>query len=521
MWENINVFKWLFMATYIAILLLVALYGMHRYILVYLYIKHRNNVYKPKAKFEQLPRVTIQLPMFNENMVAERIIRATCAIDYPADRLEIQVLDDSTDESADIARLECERQAEKGVPIRYMHRNNREGFKAGALQEGMKTATGDFIAIFDADFVPPADMLRNVVDFFTDEKVGMVQMRWDHLNRDASLLTKSQAIFLDGHFVIEHTARNRSGRFMHFNGTAGVWRRETITDAGGWQHDTLTEDLDLSYRAQLKGWQFVYCPQYAAPAELPPEMIAFKQQAHRWTKGSAQTGLKLLPGILRSNLPRTIKSEAFFHLTNTVVYPLMVLLTMLMYPAFIYSDGPWKNIAWGKVLFSVSLFVAATCSASTFFVYAQSELFGRGAIWRCIIHLPVLMALGVGVCINNTKAFLEAFWSHFKKKQSEFVRTPKYGVTGKHGKSFKPTNVFTFKRLTIPIIEICFGIYMLCFIFISVKYNYAIISLPFLMIFAGGYLYVGFSSLQVLWQMHQQQRAAILAAEVAADPEVA
>lgn len=509
MWENLNVPKTIFMAVYIAILVAVALYGFHRYVLVFLYVKHRNRAIQPKGRFDEarLPRITVQLPMFNERHVAERVIRATCAIDYPREKLEIQVLDDSTDESAEIARAEVERWAARGAPIRYLHRSNREGFKAGALQEGMKSATGELIAIFDADFVPPPDILRNVVDFFTDDKVGMVQVRWDHLNRDASMLTACQAIFLDGHFVIEHTARNRSGRFMHFNGTAGVWRRSTIDDAGGWQHDTLTEDLDLSYRAQLKGWQFVYLPQFCAPAELPPEMIAFKQQAHRWTKGSAQTGLKLLPGILRSkHLPRAIKTEAFFHLTNTVVYPLMVLLTMLMYPAFIYSDGPWKHIEWGKVLFSISLFILATCSASTFFVYAQRELFGRGAIGRSLLYLPVLMALGVGVCLNNTRAFIEALWTHFRKKQSEFVRTPKYGVTGRHGKTFRPTNVFTFKRLTMPIIEIAFGIYMCCFVFISVYYEYAVISLPFLMIFAGGYLYVGFSSLAVLWQMHQQQQ---------------
>src|SRR5205823_12932688 len=246
----------------------------------------------------------------------------------------IQVLDDSTDHSADIARHACQQWVAKGYPVKYIHRTNREGYKAGALEAGMKIATGKFIAIFDADFVPPRDILKNVVHYFTDKQVGMVQVRWDHLNRDASILTKSQAIFLDGHFVIEHTARNRSGRFMHFNGTAGVWRRSTIEDAGGWQHDTLTEDLDLSYRAQIKGWKFVYLPQFCAPAELPPEMIGFKQQAHRWTKGSMQTAIKLLPRILHSKLPLRIKSEAFFHLTNTIVYPLMVILTVLMYPIF-------------------------------------------------------------------------------------------------------------------------------------------------------------------------------------------
>jgi cellulose synthase/poly-beta-1,6-N-acetylglucosamine synthase-like glycosyltransferase len=348
----------------------------------------------------------------------------------------------------------------------------------------------------------------------------MVQVRWDHLNRDASLLTKSQAIFLDGHFVIEHTARNRSGRFMHFNGTAGVWRRSTIADAGGWQHDTLTEDLDLSYRAQVKGWQFVYLPQYAAPAELPPEMIAFKQQAHRWTKGSFQTCLKLLPGILRSkHLSRRIKSEAFFHLTNTVVYPLMILLTLAMYPAFIYAEGPLKRIALNNYLFTGTLFVLATCSASTFFVFAQRELFGGASGWKTLMHLPMLMALGVGISVNNTKAVIEAIISHVKRKPSEFVRTPKYGVTGNARNTWQPQSVFTFQRLMLPIIEVALGCYMSCFAFISVYYDFAKGSVPFLLIFAGGYFYVGVSSLYVLWKMHREAQDVLEAqAATAAEP---
>src|SRR3954447_23750784 len=354
----------LLVAFYVLILLMVATYGFHRYILLYLYRKYKHNTYVPKADFVDLPRITIQLPMYNEDLVAQRIINATCLIDYPLDKLEIQVLDDSTDHSAQIAQAAVDEWAAKGYPIKYLHRENRVGYKAGALAEGLKTATGDYIAILDADFVPPKDFLQNVVHYFTDDQVGMVQVRWDHLNRDASLLTKSQAIFLDGHFVIEHTARNRSGRFMHFNGTAGVWRRTTIDDAGGWQHDTLTEDLDLSYRAQIKGWQFVYLPQFCAPAELPPEMIAFKQQAHRWTKGSFQTAIKLLPRILRSHLPRSVKWEAFFHLTNTIVYPLMVFVTLLMYPTFFAWLSPLKPHSWGQYFFSLSLFILATCSAS-------------------------------------------------------------------------------------------------------------------------------------------------------------
>jgi cellulose synthase/poly-beta-1,6-N-acetylglucosamine synthase-like glycosyltransferase len=498
---------------YVTVLCAVAIYGFHRYVLLYLYLKHKKDIYQPLGTFNELPRITIQLPMYNEESVAERIIRATCQIDYPLDRLEIQVLDDSTDHSADIARLACDQWAAKGFPIKYIHRDNRTGYKAGALENGLKTATGKLIAIFDADFVPPRDILKNVVHYFTDKQIGMVQVRWDHLNRDASLLTKSQAIFLDGHFVIEHTARNRSGRFMHFNGTAGVWRRSTIEDAGGWQHDTLTEDLDLSYRAQIKGWQFVYLPQFCAPAELPPEMIGFKQQAYRWTKGSMQTAIKLLPRVLRSkHLPRRVKTEAFFHLTNTVVYPLMVLLTVLMYPTFFQFLTPFKVHSWGSYVFSLSLFVLATCSASTFFCFGQSELFGKNAGWKTLLHIPFLMALGVGIGINNAKAVIDAIWTAIKGKPSEFVRTPKYGVTG-HGKAkFRKSRIFTLDRLMLPVLEIAFGAYMASCMWISLYYQCGLFpwngaekhgwaSVPFLLIFAGGYFYVGFGSLHAMWKM--------------------
>lgn len=515
MWEHM--LQGAAIGIYVSILAGIAVYGFHRYVLVYLYIKHRNNVQVPKSTYADLPRVTVQLPMYNENTVAERIIDASCRIDYPRELLDIQVLDDSTDHSAEIARKSCEEWAAKGVPIQYIHRTNREGYKAGALEAGLKSAKGELVAIFDADFVPPKDILHNLVHYFTDNKVGMVQVRWEHLNRDASVLTKSQAIFLDGHFVIEHTARNRSGRFMHFNGTAGIWRRTTIADAGGWQHDTLTEDLDLSYRAQIKGWQFVYLPQFCAPAELPPEMISFKQQAHRWTKGSMQTAIKLLPQILRSrNLSRRVKTEAFFHLTNTVVYPLMVMLTLLMYPTFYNYFAPFKANTLGSAIFLSSLFIVATVSASTFFVFGQHELLGARAGWRSLLYLPVLMGLGIGVSLNNTKAVFEAIWSSIRRKPSEFVRTPKYGVTGRqNNSSFRAGRVFTFSRLALPIVEIAFGMYMATCMAISLFYGFGHGSLPFLTIFAGGYFYVGFSSLYVLWKMQQESDAEI--AEEAAE----
>jgi cellulose synthase/poly-beta-1,6-N-acetylglucosamine synthase-like glycosyltransferase len=495
---------------YLTVLGVLALYGFHRYILVYLYLKHRDNNYQPKGQFNELPRVTVQLPMYNEREVAVRIIDAACAIDYPLEKFEIQVLDDSTDDSARIAREACDKWVAKGYPVKYIHRENRKGYKAGALAEALPEATGEFIVIFDADFVPPRDILYNVLDYFTDDKVGMVQVRWDHLNRNASLLTQSQAIFLDGHFVIEHTARNRSGRFMHFNGTAGVWRKKTIIEAGGWEHDTLTEDLDLSYRAQMKGWQFVYLPQFCAPAELPPEMIGFKQQAHRWTKGSFQTAIKLLPKVLRSkHLPWRVKTEAFFHLTNTIVYVMMVVLTVLMYPAFLSFYSPLKHHSeWAQSLFSLTLFVLATCSASMFFVVGQRELLGRMAGWKTLLYMPVLMALGVGVSLNNCKAVLEAIWGAIRRKPSEFVRTPKYGVTGIAKAAWQSSSVWTLRRLSLPIIEIAFGCYMLCWMLISLRYDFCTKAVPFLAIFAGGYFYVGFNSLHVLYQMSRESREA-------------
>ena len=537
---------------YFGVLGVIAVYGFHRYVLVYLYCKHRNTRHAPADLPQTLPRVTVQLPMYQRGPGGRADHRRRLRLDWPRDRLEIQVLDDSTDGSADIARAAVDHWAAKGVDIKYLHRTDRTGYKAGALAEGMKAATGEFIAIFDADFVPPADVLYNVMPHLGDAKVGMVQVRWDHLNRDASLLTKGQAIFLDGHFVIEHTARNRSGRFMHFNGTAGVWRRTTIDDAGGWQHDTLTEDLDLSYRAQLKGWQFVYLPQYAAPAELPPEMIAFKQQAHRWTKGSAQTALKLLPRILASKtLPKHVKTEAFFHLTNTVVYPFMVVLTLMMYPAFILAEAPLKYHPLAQFLFGFTLFVLATCSASTFFVFAQSELFGKKTGWKTVIYLPFIMALGVGLSLNNTRAVIEAIWTRHQYKQgrqagAQRVR-PHAQVRDERGGSSRgsspttcgtrssattpgeppagassavPKPIWTLNKLMLPIIEIAFGVYMACYIFISLKYHYALPSVPFLLIFSVGYFYVGFSSLSVLWRMHQERAATIAERAEAAEPPV-
>ncbi len=333
---QVNSFDLLLLIPYFSILSILALYGLHRYILVYKYFKYRRNVpVAPSTPLALLPRVTIQLPVYNERFVVERLIEEVCHMDYPAELLEIQVLDDSTDDTAVIARDCVERHAALGHPIFYHHRTNREGFKAGALAEGMKTATGEFIAIFDADFLPPQDFLEKTLPYFQDARIGMVQTRWSYINRDYSILTRVQSILLDGHFVLEHGARSRSHCFFNFNGTAGIWRRKAIEEAGGWEHDTLTEDTDLSYRAQLRGWQFLYLPEVACSSELPVLMSSFKSQQARWAKGLIQTARKLLPTIWRSAAPRRIKVEATFHLTANICYPLMIVMAALLLPAMI------------------------------------------------------------------------------------------------------------------------------------------------------------------------------------------
>src|SRR5947208_1679033 len=310
-----NAFDMALLMPYFFVLILLATYGIHRYALVYLYYKKKKNrTTEPEQKFSELPRVTVQLPIFNEQYVVDRLLQSICRLEYPREKLEIQLLDDSTDETVTVARGLVEHYAAQGYPITYHHRTNRAGYKAGALHEGLKTATGEFVAIFDADFVPPPDFLLRTIHHFTEPKIGMVQTRWTHINRNYSFLTEVEAILLDGHFVLEHSARARNDVFFNFNGTAGLWRRQAIDDAGGWQHDTLTEDTDLSYRAQLTGWKFIYRQDVECPAELPVEMTAFKIQQARWAKGLIQTGKKILPRVLKSDQPFRVKLEAWYHL---------------------------------------------------------------------------------------------------------------------------------------------------------------------------------------------------------------
>ena len=472
------------LAAYFFILIILAVYGWHRYYVVYLYKKNRGKGPKPGPLVDPPPIVTIQLPLYNETYVADRLIEAVCRLEYPRDRLEIQVLDDSTDETRNIAERAVRRLLEQGIDIKYYHRAHRHGFKAGALEAGLKVARGEFVGIFDADFIPTPDFLLRLMPNFTVSNIGMVQARWGHLNEDYSLLTKIQAILLDGHFVLEHGGRNRSGLFFNFNGTAGVWRRAAIEDAGGWQHDTLTEDLDLSYRAQLRGWRFVFLSDLIAPAEVPVEMNAFKSQQHRWAKGSIETCRKLLPTILRADLPLGVKIEAFFHLTANFNYPLMCALSILMFPSMVIR----YNMGWYEMLLiDVPLFFAATVSVCSFYMICQREIH-RDWLTR-LKYLPFLMSIGIGLSINNTRAVFEALLN----KQSEFKRTPKYHIEGAAddwvGKKYHHQSV-----AIQPLIELALGLYFTWTVFYALA-NQIYGTLPFLVLFQIGFLYTGLLSI--------------------------
>ncbi len=474
----------LILVLYFFVLSILAIYGWHRYYLVYLYMKHRDKVPAPAPPLSQFPPVTIQLPIYNEMYVADRLIDAVCEMTYPRELLEIQVLDDSTDETTEIAELAVRRHAARGFNISYLHRVDRRGYKAGALEAGLKCASGEFVAIFDADFIPSSDFLLRTLPYFaTDDRIGMVQARWGHINHDYSLLTKIQSILLDAHFVLEHGGRNRAGCFFNFNGTAGVWRRSAIDTAGGWQHDTLTEDLDLSYRAQLLGWKFIFLPDLVSPAEVPVEMNSFKSQQHRWAKGSIQTCLKLLPTILHSKQPLSVKAEAFFHLSSNFNYLLMSLLSVLMFPAMYVR----YNMGWTEMLLiDIPLFAAATLSVCNFYIVSQRELYSD---WRSRLkYLPFLMSIGIGLCVNNTRAVLEAIFG----KQSEFARTPKYGVE-------RDSDEWVGKKYhqsvgVQPIIELALGLYFTGTVFYALM-NQIYGTVPFLMLFQVGFLYTGLLSI--------------------------
>ena len=483
-------FDWAMLIPYFTVLGVLSIYGVHRYEMIRTYFKHRKKVMNnPPVRFDQLPKVTIQLPLYNERYVVERLIEETVKMEYPKELLQIQVLDDSTDDTAPFAEALVERYHALGYPIEYHHRTNREGFKAGALQQGLKTATGDFVAVFDADFCPPPEFLKQTIHFFADPEVGVLQTRWSYFNREYSFLTRVEAMLLDGHFILEHGARSRAGYFFNFNGTAGILRKKMIDDAGGWQHDTLTEDTDLSYRAQLKGWRFMYLPGLECPSELPVEMHGFQVQQSRWAKGLTQVAKKLLPTIFRANVPLRLKLEAFLHLTPNISYPLMIVVSALLLPVMIvrFYMGPFQML-----YLDLPLIVASFWSISLFYVVAHRELYPKD--WkRSILLLPMLIAVGVGLTLINTRAVLEALFG----VETAFARTPKYAVGD------RPVNLevkkYRGRSGWLPYAEVAVGVYFLTMVVFAVQtYNY--FAIPFLLLFVFGYWWAGFGTLYQEYQ---------------------
>ncbi|HJQ71070.1 MAG TPA: glycosyltransferase [Blastocatellia bacterium] len=471
-----------FMAAYFAILALLSVYGIYRYRLVYLFLRYRNHRPQPKSRYgaDRLPRITVQLPLFNEMYVAERIIDSVVKLDYPRELLEIQVLDDSTDETREIASRAVSKYFDQGFDISYHHRTNREGFKAGALEEGLKKSSGELVLIFDADFAPRADCIRRMVDYFTDDRIGMVQMRWSHINADYSLLTKVQAIMLDGHLVIEQTSRHRSGGFFNFNGTAGMWRREAIEWSGGWQHDTLTEDTDLSYRAQLMGWRFVYLVDDDVPAELPVDINAFKSQQRRWAKGVVQVGLKLMGRMWRDpRLTRQVKLEQFFRLTGNLAAPLVIVLALINLPIIIvrYNQGLFHLF-----VLDVPILTFSTLSVVAYYVVPQWYLY-RKSWWRSLKYMPFVMSMGIALTFSNARAVLEALMG----VKSPFVRTPKYRIEGT-GDTTWTKKRYVRRRLSVPVLESLFALYFIFTIWYAIN-SRIFGTLPFLFIYFFGYAY--------------------------------
>lgn len=473
---------------YFTILTLLGVLGVYRIRMVWQFWRYRDMKPEPKRRFaeSELPRITVQLPLYNELYVVERLIESVSQLDYPRHLLEIQVLDDSTDETKEITASTVEKYKAQGHDIIHIHRKDRTGFKAGALENGMKAAKGELIAIFDADFMPKPDCLRQMVDFFSDDGIGMVQMRWGHINANYSLLTKLQSILLDGHFVVEQTSRNRTGAFFNFNGTAGMWRKKAIEWSGGWQHDTLTEDTDLSFRAQLMGWKFVYILDDEVPAELPVEMNAFKIQQRRWAKGLVQVGIKLFPRIRKHpTLTFTQKLELFFRLFGNCAAMLMIVLSVLHIPVLIvrFNQGFFHML-----LLDAPLMFLATMSVASFYGTAIYYRFpnDKKKMWM----IPLAMAVGIGLVFSNTRAVLEALFG----VKSGFVRTPKYKVENSKDNWLNVAKKYKGKKGLLPFIELAFALYFVGAIYYAFR-SHIYATIPFLMIFLVGYGYMAFMSM--------------------------
>ena len=462
---------------------LILVYSSHRYVTLWRWWRRRRaraNA-SPPPLLGEWPSVTVQLPLYNERLVVDRLIDAVAALDYSAGRLDIQVLDDSTDETFERAAAAVARHRALGVDIQLLHRDRRDGFKAGALTAGLSRARGELIVVFDADFVPPPDFLRRIAPYFSDPQVGMVQTRWGHLNRDRSLLTTAQAVMLDSHFLLEQEVRMNTGLFLNFNGTAGAWRRSCIESAGGWMQDTLTEDLDLSYRAQLLGWRFVFDASVESPAELPGDMEALKSQQRRWAKGSIQTARKLLPRVFASSLPARVKLEAFFHLTSNFAYPLLLVLGLMLLPVMVGDAAPPLLVAaleTGVILLGIV--------PVALFLGAGQVAMGVGG-WRMLWGVCAALFLGAGLSVNNARAVLEGLGARL----GEWERTPKTGE-GLRGPDRRP---YATSRSGAGRVELALALYFVALAPFAWSGGHPR-ALPFILLLLFGLGYVGLGSIR-------------------------
>jgi cellulose synthase/poly-beta-1,6-N-acetylglucosamine synthase-like glycosyltransferase len=478
---------------YLISALLLAIYGLNSLVLTWLY-RRRDLMPEPgpagQIEPAWYPPITIQLPVYNERHVVERLIEATLNLAWPPEQLQIQILDDSSDNTCHIIAEALRRHRANGSQVRIEHirRPERRGFKAGALAYGLTSATGDFVAIFDADFIPPADFLRQTVPYFRDATVGCVQTRWGHVNPDSSPLTRAQALGIDGHFIVEQMARHTIKAFLNFNGTAGIWRRSCMSDAGGWQGDTLTEDLDLSYRAQFRGWRIFYQAETVVPAELPVQIQAFKRQQFRWAKGSIQTALKLLPQLWQTPRPLWLKVMGTLHLTNYSVHPFMLLNLLTTFPMTM-SNSPF--------LWLTPIFVFSAIGPPLLYWTAMPA--NQRPIMSRAGRLGLLIALGTGLSLNNSRAALEALIG----LESEFKRTPKFAVTGR-GAAWQKSS-YALPRDLASWLEVLLAVYAVA-LFAWVISQGIWWLIPWLTLYASGYSYVAGLGLLQAWQQARAVR---------------
>lgn len=474
----------LVLLAYLFILTILCIFGIQAAVLVYYYRKSRHKKTAKIDHMDELPKVTVQLPIFNEKYVARRLIEACSRLDYPLDRLEIQVLDDSTDETLQISSEIVEEKRSMGLNIKLIHRIDRTGYKAGALREGLEQAGGDFIAIFDADFVPERDFLTNTIPYFVNAGIGLVQTRWTHLNDDYSVVTKAEALALDAHFKIEQNARYRSGFFMNFNGTGGIWRKSCIYDAGNWQDDTITEDFDLSYRAQLRGWKFVFLEDVVSPAELPSEIHALKSQQYRWTKGAIETARKLLPSVWGSDFPLALKIQATFHLTNNVVFLCILIAALLNIPLLFVNNA---NGRYDPYFMMMAFSLTGLIGSYVFYIVAQRELYDNW--FRRIMFLPLFMTGSMGFSLHNSKAILSALMG----RKSAFVRTPKFSIVDKNDRW--ENKDYRLKIDSVMVLEIMMALYCLFGVIVCIKEGY-VAAFPFNLMFFSGFAFVSYLSIK-------------------------